>query len=98
VGSEMTIDKLGPIDPVSKFNKTNKAGRIDKKEKADSINISEDAKTMAEVYKATEEIKKTPDIRLERIEEIKKKLQDPNYIDQKVMEAVADKIMDSFGI
>jgi negative regulator of flagellin synthesis FlgM len=94
----MTIDKLGPIDPVSKFNKTNKTGRINKKEKADSINISEDAKNMAEVYKATEEVKNSPDIRLERIEDIKKKLKDPNYINQKVLESVADKIMDSFGI
>ena len=94
----MTIDKLGPIDPVSKFNKTNKTDRIDKKEKADSINISEDAKNMAEVYKATEEVKNSPDIRLERIEDIKEKLKDPNYINQKVLESVADKIMDSFGI
>ncbi|MBN1648879.1 MAG: flagellar biosynthesis anti-sigma factor FlgM [Spirochaetales bacterium] len=94
----MTIDKLGPIDPVSKFNKTNKTGRIDKKEKADSINISEDAKSMSEVYKATEEVKLAPDIRLERIDEIKKKLQDPNYINRKVIESVADSIMDSFGI
>ena len=94
----MTIDKLGPIDPVSKFNKTNKTDRKDKTSKSDSVNISSDAKNMSEVYKAIEEVKLSPDIRLEKIEEIKKKLQDPNYIDQKVLESVADSIMDSFGI
>ena len=94
----MTIDKLGPIDPVSKFNKTNKTERTVKNEKPDSINISEDAKSMSEVFKAAEEVKKTADIRLEKISEIKEKLKDPNYINDSVINSVAESIIDSFGI
>ena len=39
-----------------------------------------------------------PDIRMSRIEEIKKKLQDPTYLTQKVIEDLAEKLMEHFKI
>ena len=39
-----------------------------------------------------------PDIRLDKINEIKEKLKDPNYINSTVINSVAEKIMDDFGI
>ena len=94
----MTIDKLGPINPVSKYNKTQKVEKPSNRDNADSISFSEEAKTKGEVYKVTEEVKLTPEIRQDRIDEVKKKLQDPGYIDEKVVEAVADKVMDLFQL
>jgi negative regulator of flagellin synthesis FlgM len=94
----MTIDRLGPVDPVSKWNKTEKTSRTDKKAKPDSIDVSLEAKTMGEIYKATEEVKLSPDVRLDRIAEVKEKLKDPSYIDEKVLESVAESIMDVFKI
>ena len=35
---------------------------------------------------------------MDRVEEVKAKLQDPSYIDDKVKGEVADKIMDMFGL
>jgi hypothetical protein len=32
------------------------------------------------------------------VEEVRQKLQDPNYINEKVLGAVADGIMESFGL
>lgn len=94
----MTIDRLGPIDPLQKYNKTDKVSKTVKKDDTDSISFSREAKSMGEIYKATENVKMAPDIRQERIDEVKKKLQDPNYINDKVIETVADKLIDLFEI
>jgi len=94
----MTIDRLGPVDPASKFNKTEKPNRPEKNEKTDSINVSEEAKNLGELYKASENVKQSPDIRYDRVEEVKERLKDPNYLSDRVLEATAEKIMDAFGI
>ncbi|MFP4563606.1 MAG: flagellar biosynthesis anti-sigma factor FlgM [Spirochaetia bacterium] len=94
----MTIEGLGPVDPISKHNKTEKTSRPQKAEKSDSINVSEEAKNMGELYKAAESVKSSPDVRAEKIAEIKEKLKDPSYIDDKVIESVADSIMEMFEI
>lgn len=94
----MTIEGLGPVDPISKYNKTDKTSRPKKAEKSDSINVSEEAKNMGEIYKAAESVKSSPDVRQDKIAEIKEKLKDPSYIDNKVVESVADSIMEMFKI
>ncbi len=94
----MTIDRLGPVDPVSKYNKTNKTSKVVRKSDSDSINVSDEAKRSAELLKAADTAKSSPDIRMDRVEEVKAKLQDPNYINDKVINSVADSIMDMFGI
>jgi len=94
----MTINKLGGIDPVAKYNKTAKANKPVKKEEKDSINVSDQAKKTAELYKAAEIAKSSSDVRMDRIAEVKAKLEDPNYIDDLVLESVADKIMEQFGL
>lgn len=94
----MTIDRVGPVDPVAKYNKTNKTSKVVRKNDADSVNVSDEAKRSAELLKAAETAKLSPDIRMDRVEEVKAKLQDPNYINDKVLGEVADSIMDMFGI
>ncbi len=94
----MTIDKLGPIDSISKYNKTEKVSKPKKKDSSDSISFSEEARSKGEIYKATEEAKLAPEVRLDRVAEVKKKLEDPAYIDDKVVESVADSVLDLFQI
>jgi negative regulator of flagellin synthesis FlgM len=94
----MNIERLGAIDPVNKPGKSNKTEKPVKTDEKDSISISNDAKTMAEVYKAAEAVKSSSDIRMDRVEEVRRKLEDPSYIDDKVLGAVADSIMDMFGV
>ncbi len=94
----MNIERLGPVEHISKLNKNSKTHKPDKAVEKDSVNISSDAKTMGEVYKAAEQVKASSDIRWDRVEAVKKKLEDPNYIDNKVVESVADSIMDLFDI
>lgn len=94
----MNVERLGPLEPVAKQNKAKRSAKPVKKGGADSINISQDAKSMGEVYKAGEMVKAAPDVRIDRINEVKEKLQDPSYIDDKIVKSVADSVMDMFGL
>ncbi len=94
----MTIDRLGPVDPLSRYNKTEKTVRSEQKEKSDSIDVSSEAKRSAELLQTMENVKLAPDVREDRIAEVKARLQDPNYINDTVVNSVADKLMDLFGI
>ena len=94
----MNINGLGHIDAVSKQNKAGKVAKPVSSEGKDSIKISSDAKAMAEIYNASETVKATPDVRMDRIEEVREKLKDPSYIDNVVIESVADSIIDLFGV
>lgn len=94
----MTIDRIGPVDPLNRYNKTEKTVRTEVKGKSDSIDVSIEAKKSAELFQAMESVKTAPDVREDRIAEVKAKLQDPNYINDTVVNSVADKLMDLFGI
>lgn len=94
----MTIQGIGPLDPITKFNKTDKPEKVSKPEKNDSINVSEEAKSRAEVYNATQLARNAEDIRWSKVEDVKRKLEDPNYLSQKVIEETAEKILDHFNI
>jgi negative regulator of flagellin synthesis FlgM len=94
----MTIEPLGPIDPIHKLNQTNKAARPQRNEGKDSVSFSDEARLKAEVYRISEEVKATEDVRADRVAEVKQKLQDPNYIDDEVIDTVADRIMDMLDI
>ena len=94
----MTIDRLGPVDPLGKYRSVSKTSRTSYVLGKDSIDVSEEAKAKAELLKATEIVRSSPDIREDRIAEVKKRLEDPNYINDSVKGLVADRIMDMFGI
>jgi negative regulator of flagellin synthesis FlgM len=94
----MKINGLGPVEPVANYNKTSRSGKTAAKNTSDSINVSDEAMKTADLFAAAELVKSTPDVRLDRIAEIKAKLEDPNYINDRVVESVADSIMDVFGI
>jgi len=64
----------------------------------DSIDVSEEAKAKAELLKAEEIVRSSPDIREDRIAEVKKRMEDPNYINDSVKGMVASRIMDMFGV
>ena len=95
----MTIDRLGPVDPVARYNKAGKPAKVDKRNPADSVDVSEEARRSAALKQTADIVRSTPDIRMDRVEEVKAKLQDPNYIDDAVLGIVADRLMeDVFGV
>ncbi len=94
----MSIERLGPVDPVAKFNKTQKMQRVAQKSQNDSVNFSEESRMQAEIYKISEEVRAQPEIRADRVAEVQRKLEDPSYIDDVVLGKVADRLMDMFGL
>jgi negative regulator of flagellin synthesis FlgM len=94
----MTIERVNLPDPIQRLKKTEKTVNPKKMRDTDSIQVSDDAKNKAEIYNATEKVKMASDVRTEKIEEIKRKLEDPNYITNTVLEKTAENIMKYFGI
>ena len=86
----MTVERIGPLDPASNIKKSEKPSRLKAKSDVDSINVSPEARSKAEVFKAAEAAKNAPDVRIDRVEELKRKLQDPSYPSQEVIEKAAE--------
>lgn len=94
----MTVERIGPLDPTSNVKKTGKPSRAKPKSDVDSINVSQEARSKAEVFKAQEAAKAAPDVRADRVAEVKRKLQDPSYPSEEVIQRTADGILKSFDI
>jgi negative regulator of flagellin synthesis FlgM len=92
----MTVDRIGPLEPIQPSKKTGRNEQVrGGSDKADTINISTEAMEKAERYQVLELIKSAPDLDEARIVELRKKIDDPAYID-KVINATADKIIDAW--
>ncbi len=94
----MTIDPLGPVDPVHKPEQSQRANRSQQGPGKDSISFSDEAKLRGEVHKVAEQVRNSPDVRQDRIEEVRQKLEDPDYIDDRVLNTVADRLMELFEL
>jgi len=94
----MTIERVGPVDPLQNLNKAKSPDKPRKSEGADTIHVSEEARTKAELYQATEMAKGAPEIRWELVEQAKRRLQDPNYLSDQVLATVAERLMEYFEI
>jgi len=90
----MTIDRLNSMDPIRDPQKPSSGGKPDKARGGDSITISTDASEKSELFRALELAKAAPDLRTDRIAELKAKMNDPSYIDDAVLSMTADRIMD----
>ena len=94
----MTIDRVGPIDPIQPGNKPEAAKRVNRSRGADSISISSEAQERAELLRAQQLAAAAPEIRAERIAELKEKINDPSYMNDGVLNATAERLIDSlFG-
>ena len=94
----MTIDRIGSIDPIQPGKKPGRAEHASGSSKTDSINISSEAQKKAEIFRAQELAASAPEIRSERVAELKERINDPSYINDKVINATADRLIDAlFG-
>jgi negative regulator of flagellin synthesis FlgM len=94
----MTIDRVSPIDPIQPGKRPAKAGQVNESPNSDSISISSEALEKAELLRTQELAASAPDVRLERVAELKEKINDPAYINESVINATANKLIDTlFG-
>ncbi|MBU0927864.1 MAG: flagellar biosynthesis anti-sigma factor FlgM [Spirochaetes bacterium] len=89
----MTIDRLNPLDPIQP-KKPSGVTRADRNSGSDSVSLSSEAVVKAELFKALELAKAAPDVRMDRVAELKAKIDDPNYINDAVLSATADRILE----
>jgi negative regulator of flagellin synthesis FlgM len=94
----MTVERIGPLEPASNIQKTEKPSRPKAKGSTDSINVSAEARSRSEIFKATEAARTAPDVRADRVTEVKRKLQDPSYPSDEVIEKTAEGVMKAFGL
>jgi negative regulator of flagellin synthesis FlgM len=94
----MTINSVGYIDSIQPGKNTSAAGKTGKFSCADTISLSQDAVEKAELFRVGEIVAATPDVRADRVAELKEKINDPSYINDTILNATADKLMEAFGL
>lgn len=94
----MTIDRMGSLDPLKNMGKAEKPVKPVRTDRSDSIELSAEAKSQAELLTAREIARSAPEVRMDRVNEIKVKLQDPNYLNNAILESTAEGILKSFGL
>lgn len=96
----MVIDKIGNI---GKILKPNKPGNTQPAQKAvntgsDSVSISNEAIKAQEAAQVKQAVKNSPEIRQDRIKEVKEKLANGDYdnLDNEMLDKIADRVARSF--
>lgn len=94
----MTINSVGPINPIQPEKKPDRASHAHGTSGADSISISAEAQERAEMFRIRELAAAAPETRAERVAELRGRINDPAYLNDRVMNATADRLMDAlFG-
>lgn len=97
-GKKMTIDRLNGLEPVKSVDPIRKAPKTKSSHVADAVSVSREARRLSDANIALEAVRKAPDVREEKVVEVKKKFEDPSYINNALLGLVAEKIMDDYGL
>ena len=92
----MTVNRIGHLEPIPPGKKPGRNEQVGGNNKADSINLSAEAKQQAERYQVLELIKSVPDLDEARIAELRQKIDDPAYLNEKVINATAENILNAW--
>lgn len=90
------VNNVTQVNNVQNLRKTEGTSKVSRE--ADSINVSAEAKEMAEVYYMEKVANETPDVRADKVAEVKEKLKDPNYLNNAVINSAADKFLSALGL
>jgi len=92
----MTVDRISHLDPVPPGKKPGRTDRLGGSDRTDTISLSTEAKEKAERYQVLELIKSVPDLDEARIAELRQKIDDPAYLNDRIINATADKILSAW--
>ena len=90
----MTIDRIGSIESIQPGKKAGGVNQARETFKADSISISPEAVAKAEQYWVRDLVAAAPEVRMEKVEELKAKINDPSYLNNAVIGLTADRLID----
>jgi len=92
----MTIDRVGHLEPIPSGKKPGRNEHVRGGDNKDTISISTEAAKEAERYQVLELIKSVPEMDDARIAELRQKIDDPAYINKKVLNATAENILNAW--
>jgi len=92
----MTVNRIGHVEPIPPGKKPGRSEQVGGDSKTDSINLSAEAMQQAEKYQVLELIKSAPELDDARIAELRQKIDDPAYLNEKVINATAENIISSW--
>jgi negative regulator of flagellin synthesis FlgM len=92
----MTVNRIGHVEPILSGKKTGRSEQAGGNDKADTINLSTKAMEQAERYQVIELIKSAPELDEARIAELRQKIDDPSYINDRIVNATAEKILNAW--
>jgi len=92
----MTVNRIGHVEPIPTSKKPGRSEQVGGNDRTDTINLSSDAMKKAEMYQIVELIKSSPELDEARIAELRQKIDDPSYINEKVVKATADNIVNAW--
>ena len=95
----MGIDKINSIEPIGQYSKNNKVSKSQTVTQFDSISLSAEAQRTAEIQKVASVVRATEDVRMDRVNEVKAKLDSGAYDNNiDILTAVADSILSQWKI
>jgi len=93
----MDISKINGIDKVLNTTKAKPAGKAEEVAQTDKVSLSAEARQMADLQKAIEIVKNAPDVRADKVAEMKKFIASGGYSNSDVISKVADKLLETLG-
>ena len=92
----MTVNRVGHVEPIPSGKKPGRNEQVGGNSKADTINLSSGAMEKAERYQVLELIKSAPEVDDAKMAELRQKIDDPAYLNEKVINATADNILNAW--
>lgn len=90
------VNNVTQLNNVQNIRKTDNSAKV--RAESDSISVSKEAVEKAEAYYMEKVAAETPDVRADRIAEVKAKIKDPSYLSNAIIQSAAEKLMTSFGL
>jgi negative regulator of flagellin synthesis FlgM len=92
----MTVNRVGHVEPIPSGKRPGRNEQVGGTSKTDTINLSSEAMEKAERYQVLELIKSAPELDEARISELREKINDPSYLNDRVIKATADNILNAW--
>ncbi|MDR3324722.1 MAG: flagellar biosynthesis anti-sigma factor FlgM [Spirochaetaceae bacterium] len=89
----MSVGRVNPLEQV--FSGNGKANPTVKSTKGDSVSISSEAVEKAERLRVAEMVAVAPDVRADKIADLKERINNPSYMNEAVIRETAEKILDA---
>ncbi len=94
----MMIDKISGVNPINNIQSSKRLSQTGSvKAGSDEINVSDEAKALSDAYYLNKVAEETPDVRADLVEQVKLKIQDPNYLSEANIASAADRILSAYG-